>query len=124
MKYEDAINDIMNRFDFNEVHEAMTRMNWVWGYVDGNRVPSVQELRRSALDLLQRTARNAAKAQKDPHSLNQDYFSLETGGFKVTLDTARNNFTLSFMVEETSCWTGYCAASQKPTVPTPDDGWV
>jgi len=48
----DAVDEIMDQFDFSAVHMAMTLLNWTWAYEseDGASpaVPSEHSLRRSA----------------------------------------------------------------------------
>lgn len=42
----EIINDVLDEFDFESVHKAMTALDWQWFTVEG--VPDIGELRRSA----------------------------------------------------------------------------
>lgn len=63
-----AIAQILERFDFQKVHDYMVSVNWTWF----DEVPSPENLRQTALRLLVET-------QMDP----QEVMSMGTGGFRV-----------------------------------------
>lgn len=63
-----SIEEIMNRFDFEKVHQYMVATGWKWW----DRVPEMEDLRRTALRLL-------VEAQMDEN----DVTSVGTGGFRV-----------------------------------------
>jgi len=46
----EIIDEILDEFDFETVHRAMTALKWHWYGVDG--VPSIGHLRRRARELL------------------------------------------------------------------------
>ena len=51
------IDDIMDTFDFEEVHSWMVHSNWTWGNMDGqSRVPDIYEIRQSARERLKQAA--------------------------------------------------------------------
>ena len=67
------INDIMDNFDFDCVHRVMEFLNWKWVFANtSSGVPSIDEIRDFAFDLLVR----AAKEKTD----------IASGGFKVVYE--------------------------------------
>ena len=64
-----SIIDIIERFDFDKVHKYMTDIDWQWR---GEGVPSVNELKRTAINLL-------VEAVEDKTEVT----SVGTGGFRV-----------------------------------------
>lgn len=63
-----SIEEIMNRFDFEKVHQYMVATGWKWW----DQVPEMEDLRQTALRLL-------VEAQMDAN----DVTSVGTGGFRV-----------------------------------------
>lgn len=63
-----SIEEIMNRFDFEKVHQYMVATDWKWL----DEVPEMEDLRQTALRLL-------VEAQMDKN----DVTSVGTGGFRV-----------------------------------------
>jgi hypothetical protein len=45
------IDEILDEFDFERVHQTMKALNWTW--VDTDGVPTIGDLRRQARELLQ-----------------------------------------------------------------------
>jgi len=70
-KDKKAIDEIMDWFDFQKVHDCMTALNWKWAMYNGYRVPIVPELRSKAREVLYSCCKN-----------NSSQFS--TGGFVAT----------------------------------------
>ena len=64
----EMIGQIIDRFDFQKVHDYMVAKDWRWY----DEVPTMEDLKRTALRLL-------VEAQMDP----QDVVSMGTGGFRV-----------------------------------------
>ena len=62
------IGQIIDRFDFQKVHDYMVAKDWRWR----DEVPTMEDLKRTALRLL-------VEAQMD----SQDVVSMGTGGFRV-----------------------------------------
>lgn len=56
-EHRDAIDEIMDHFDFEMVHRAMRFIGWKWSsdVGDGSRTPTVSELRVEARRLLRTT---------------------------------------------------------------------
>lgn len=50
MKKKEAIDSILDNFDFERVHKAMTALNWTWITTKG--VPEIPDLRQKARELL------------------------------------------------------------------------
>jgi len=64
-----SIVDIIERFDFNKVHTYMTDIDWQWR---GEGVPTIDELKRTAINLL-------VQAVED----KTEFTSIGTGGFRA-----------------------------------------
>jgi hypothetical protein len=64
-----GIPSIMDSFDFNKVRGYMTDTNWQWR---GEGVPTIDELKRTAVNLLVEALEDKA-----------EFTSLGTGGFRV-----------------------------------------
>ena len=67
-KQAEEIGRIIERFDFQKVHDYMILTNWKWF----DTAPTQEDLRRTATRLL-------VEAAMDP----QDVVSMGTGGFRV-----------------------------------------
>ncbi len=63
-----TIGQIVDRFDFQKVHDYMVSIDWKWY----DKVPTIEDLKRTAARLL-------VEAQMD----QQDVVSMGTGGFRV-----------------------------------------
>ena len=70
MKKKEAIEHILDNFDFEKVHETMTSLDWTWHSTDG--VPEIPDLRKEARRLL-----------KDVAKRKENKFFISTGGFQV-----------------------------------------
>ena len=54
------IDDVMDTFEFEDVHEWMTHTNWTWGHPDcGAQVPDNYQLRSLARSLLKEAAKSS-----------------------------------------------------------------
>jgi hypothetical protein len=52
-KQQDALDNIMDSFDFDKVHKVMVFLNWKWANMDGGiEIPEKYELRSEARRLL------------------------------------------------------------------------
>lgn len=63
-----SIGQILDRFDFQTVHDYMVLTGWKWH----DEIPTIDDLKRTAARLL-------VEAQMDP----QEVVSMGTGGFRV-----------------------------------------
>lgn len=91
---EEAIAEIMRKFDFEAVHQYMQARNWTW-FSTG--VPSVEELKRTALGLLS----DAVNSDHPDHARNA------VGGFEARVDAwdgHQPSLTLSFIPFEAEVW--------------------
>lgn len=92
-KQIEAINEVMDNFDFEIVEKVMVCLEWKWGTGHDEHVPDIYEIRRFARQLLADTI----------SGLIEDFegksFSLSTGGFSATA-YRDNSLSLSFVVEE------------------------
>lgn len=83
LKLQQKIDNIMDCFNFNKVHDIMEHLNWTWAITQGE-VPDVFELKQCARKLLNDVV--------DDYINNRIYgdekvhvFGVSTGGFKAEL---------------------------------------
>lgn len=76
---EKMIDDIIENFDFDKCHFAMTKLNWSWA---GRGIPTIEDLKIAARERLE-SAIKGALDRKDILPLNSYYFS-SSGGLKAT----------------------------------------
>lgn len=81
---QNAIDDIMDNFNFEKVHNAMILMDWKWGYIDEAEVPELSELKKTARTLLKH--------------VTADCKVCSTGGFEARNDN--NVISLRFMIAD------------------------
>ena len=88
-KQQEIVDDIMDNFDFDKVHNVMVELDWGWGDSDGNlSIPEIWELKKSARRLLKESM--------------EEGLCVATGGFQVDKDG--DYISLKFIVEE---WDNY-----------------
>jgi hypothetical protein len=96
-KLFNSVPDVMERFDFEQVHKVMIFLNWTWS---GIGVPSVEQLRSEAMHLLDTAILEYEK------SSNKDIgMEVATGGFiaqVVTYAKAEPRLALTFYVDHTT----------------------
>lgn len=86
-KKQDAIDEIMDNFDFGKVAKVMEGLNWRWANSETElQIPDVAELRKQARRLL----KTALKENT----------GIATGGFKVTYLKDEKFLHLEFVVSE------------------------
>lgn len=83
-----AITEIMDGFNFLNVHRTMEALNWKWNGTLMPHVPNIDEIRDTALELLT----NAC----------QDRVDLASGGFCTIYDRKNKWIELSFVIEDFS----------------------
>ena len=100
------IEDIIDEFDFEEVHKVMEFLDWTWfdaGDANGGSVPRIAELRKKARKLLNEAADSVLRNNELPAES-----CIATGGFRATAhrygDTDKIYFRLSFELSE---WDNY-----------------
>ena len=79
-----AIEEIMNEFDFERVHDVMDFLDWDWGFMG---VPSVDIIKKEAKRLMQ-----------DLCNGSSGYIA--TGGFWVYIHRKEHILNLMFAVED------------------------
>jgi hypothetical protein len=79
MMEERMIGEVIQEFDFEKCHNAMTLLNWTW-FMSG--VPTVEMLKSAAIHRL-RSAIDGVKDKENRLSANESYFS-SSGGLKGT----------------------------------------
>ena len=90
---KEKIEQIMENFDFEKVHKAMVALELEWYFgLDGSRIPSVEELKKKAGELLS----NVDDLICGDYAVSSFY-----GGFEAKYDDGC--LSLSFIVEE---WVG------------------
>lgn len=84
-KHQEAIDNIMDNFDFEKVYNAMVALDWEWR---NEGVPDVSDLRKEARNLLK-------TALKDKTNVG-------TGGFQVQYFSDKDGqyVHLSFVIDE------------------------
>ena len=84
------IKNIIDWFNFDAVHQAMTALNWNWV---GEGVPDEERLKERAEELLKDVA-------KEYLSREEDRWYIACGGFKATCE--EGIMTLEFIIDD---WT-------------------
>jgi len=79
----DAIEEIMDNFDFEKVHKVMTYLNWEWHH---EGVPEISKLKRTAREDLKRTYK-------------EEIPWCESGGLRVEVDREGKTMRLMFVLE-------------------------
>lgn len=85
MKRKEAIENILDHFDFERIYKAMKALDWTWASTDG--VPEVPDLRKKARELL-----------KEVSKRKEDRITIGTGGFEV--DKGDGILRLKFVIAE------------------------
>lgn len=96
MNKQEAINDIIENFNWERVHITMEVLNWTWHDSEG-KVPTIGMLFRCATGLLH-TAFDGAESEKSDYSVG-------TGGFyarAIVDDTTKEIIELRLAFEVTS----------------------
>ena len=77
---EELINEVLDNFDFERVHNVMTFLNWKWiSLSEGtNEVPSLAKLVRTAQQYLEMAYDGLEKIEHNEHS-----YMVGCGGFEV-----------------------------------------
>lgn len=91
MNIQEIIDEIIDNFDFDRVHDVMEYMDWGW---QGEGVPSIEKLKESAIELLEH-AYNGYFEQG-----NGEQYSIQTGGLEAyyMYDDNEDCFELKFVL--------------------------
>lgn len=88
--YRDMIDDIIDNFDFEKVHQTMVALNWKWaGYKEVPEIPDLRKFARARL--------------KEAHARKT---TISSGGFKATYEKwsqIRFTLRLEFIVSDWDC---------------------
>lgn len=88
-RQRDLIDQIMDNFNFENVHKTMVLLDWKWCTCNG--IPTIEELRMSArkmmIDVIERNC-----------------YSVSSGGFKTEWKKDEEYLLLSFHVSEWDAW--------------------
>lgn len=87
----DSIDEIIENFNFDKVHMAMTMLDWKWAGENGDAVPSMKELKDTARRLL-------TEAYKDGVEPDYAYNVVATGGFEAYIYD-NNAMELKFVLD-------------------------
>lgn len=87
---DEKIENILDNFNFEEMHKVMTFLNWTW-YND--KVPTIDELKEKAKALLNRLHELLKKENK---------VSVCSGGFRVIGERVGETISLELLFECTS----------------------
>lgn len=92
-----TIDDIMDNFDFDKVHDTMELLGWCWVDHDTKafEIPHVSELRKRARSLM-----------KEAMASSRASYGIATGGFQVDKITEEGGTYLSLSFVLTS-WDSY-----------------
>lgn len=93
----DEIDDIMDNFDFDRVHDTMEMLGWGWVAPDTGDygIPEISELRKRARGLM-----------KEAMASSLSSYRIATGGFQVDKTTEEGEVFLSLSFVLTS-WDNY-----------------
>ena len=96
---QETIDDIMDNFEFDKVHEVMEFLEWKWALDDGYCVPSINDLRRRSRQLIKDVVSNLERNEE---------CNVSTGGFTVrgwkSSDDGKIFLELSFVLTN---WDNY-----------------
>lgn len=88
-----ALDEVMDYFDFERVHEVMTYLDWAWG---GKKV-TLQDIRQTVRGNLRRLKSSLNEHLSIPGNEDCEYYFLESGGFKYKVFT-NGDITIDFVV--------------------------
>ena len=89
---DEMIQEVMDNFDFEKVHDVMSFLNWTW---QDEGVPNIDSITKSAHSLLL----DIQKTSKE--SLCGDYIEISSGGFIAAFKKGfENPLSLSFYIED------------------------
>lgn len=94
-----VINHIIDKFDFDKVHRIMTIMDWQWNIDNDYYIPSADEIKSRAIELLNNT-------YSDILMDNDLWYDDGSGGLEVLYDPTEDFLELKFVIEERS-FSGY-----------------
>lgn len=104
-EFDGFIREIMEWFDFEKVEKTMKFFNWTWGETS---VPSVDELKQGATEILTECYNECRKEMRNDDSKESYEWNVATGGFyakvMIYMDDDTDEYTvrgsLKFVVSE------------------------
>lgn len=81
-KEQELIDEIIECFDFNEVHKTMKLMKWKWVSQNGYEIPSLERIKNSAKTRIHDAIDSAKKSNRK--NMNIEFFS-SSGGLKASV---------------------------------------
>ena len=85
-----SYSDVIENFDFESIHQYMIETNWTWAfpYEIKGRVPSIEEMKETAKDLLVQVLFTETTLPE---------YWLQSGGFRAYKDTKTYELWLEFI---------------------------
>lgn len=75
------LDEVLENFDFGEVVATMEKLNWKWASISGSKVPNVDQLKKTAKDLLL----DAMLSAEEDSSIKPNVaYHVSTGGLEAT----------------------------------------
>lgn len=96
-----AVEEVIENFDFEKVHEVMKMLNWKW---DGDNpgelptIPTVEKMKEVVKDLFRSMEDQIAKGVAKSGTWTDCTSTGAAGGFRATIDD--DVYTLEFVLEE------------------------
>lgn len=74
-RFQKEVDKLLEEFDFERVHKTMQTLDWKWYHPgeDGTKVPSLDEIKKRARQVIQEAAESAAMSKGE--------YVIGTGGF-------------------------------------------
>lgn len=101
-RFQKEVDDALEHFNFEKVHKTMQLLDWKWCHPgeNGARVPSLDEIKKRAKEILQEAAESAAMSKGE--------YLVGTGGFRAEAqyypkETDKKSFLwvrLAFVLED------------------------
>ena len=85
-----SYSDVIENFDFESIHQYMIETNWTWSFpyeIEG-RVPSIEEMKETAKDLLIQVLFTETTLPE---------YWIQSGGFRAYKDTKTYELWLEFI---------------------------
>ncbi len=94
---QEAINEVMDWFDFDKVHKTMTFLEWRWTSGELLEVPDIQTLKKFVRENMKRTYYNLLDG-------NKTYNGTSSGGFRIECFKDEENVIFFKVAFELSAW--------------------
>lgn len=93
--YDKEFEEILKNFDFKKVKNVMKFLKWYWFLNNKMSIPKIKEMKYTIDEMYHKCFDNMVKN-------NYKYFSVETGGFRITLFNQKEfiQVKLEFILEQ------------------------